>query len=239
MPNRVTYTREELLALRQKECGHIQRRTRRFLFYLGILNRKVCHTRQFSIPVRITERKWRGGNSGASNDVDVVDPRSMKRCLQRVKRVGCRLTSPGTSFPPLLFSNVRCLRNKMDETSLRLKQLSPGIAIFCETWLSEDIPDCAVSIPCYNIIRQDRDCKGGGIIAYVSENLKTILIDEHSVTCLKECPTEFLSFVIPERSLLVIALYHPFWNDNPKHEEAVACLTSIIDFCLFKVHRPS
>jgi len=64
------------------------------------------------------------------------------------------------------------------------------------------------------------------------------VIDDSHVPCLVSCQTEFLSFVIPKCFLLVISLYHPFWNNKEKHEEAIFCVTSIIDFCMLNCLDP-
>ena len=62
------------------------------------------------------------------------------------------------------------MHNKMDEVSIKISELKPDIAIFCETWLSEDIPNSAVDMSGYTTFRNDRNKHGGGIIVYFSKD---------------------------------------------------------------------
>lgn len=41
------------------------------------------------------------------------------------------------SFPSILLTNVRSIRNKCDEVKLRVKSENPGISILSESWLDE------------------------------------------------------------------------------------------------------
>lgn len=110
--------------------------------------------------------------------------------------------------------------------------------MLCETWLSCDVPDSVVSIPNYNLFRRDRDCHGGGLIVYAAIDLKVEVISCISVPCLQSCQSEIFSFVIPSLSCLVIAMYHPFWNNKTMHDEAIQCVTEIIDYCLTTLLDP-
>lgn len=219
--SRLRYTAEELRALRPTKCPCVSRTTARRLKYFRLFLRHIpTITSSRSTP------RFDGRRSGV--------PRH--RCLVKVKFTSSgRPPSTVPRLPSLFLSNARCLRNKLDETALRLQQLSPDIAILCESWLSHDIPDSAVSISNYDVIRRDRDASGGGIIAYLSKNLHVLLITENCVPSIACCHTEILSFVVPEFSLLVISVYHPFWNHKQMHDEAILCIIDIIDFCM--THR--
>ena len=46
------------------------------------------------------------------------------------------------------------------------------------------------------------------------------------------CETEVSAFYILSISLLIIVLYHPFWNEPRKHEDALGCIMDIFDFAL-------
>lgn len=63
-------------------------------------------------------------------------------------------------------TNVRCIRNKMDESFLCISDLTPDILIFCESWLLASW--LCLKIPGYRptAVRNDRNTYGGGIISY-------------------------------------------------------------------------
>ena len=71
----------------------------------------------------------------------------------------------------IIHLNVCSLRNKMAEIRLFCDMHKPHILSINETWLDESFPDNQVSLTGYNIIRQDRDCNGGGLAVYVAESL--------------------------------------------------------------------
>ena len=48
------------------------------------------------------------------------------------------------------------------------------------------------------------------------------------------CRSEFLVCFIKTFHLLVISIYHPFWNDADAHKEAISCLCGLIDFAFIK-----
>ena len=89
--------------------------------------------------------------------------------------------SPRQLLPTFLYANVRSLFNKIDEASLLLHDRRVDIAIFVETWLHPEIPDEAVSIDGFDLIRQDRELgKGGGIICYYNSIRCSIPVDSCS-----------------------------------------------------------
>jgi len=89
------------------------------------------------------------------------------------------------------------------------------INIFVESWLNSDVLNDAININGYNIIRQDRlDSKGGGIIFYVKDSILNYSVVEHSIPY-----SESLIIKFPKLKILIICLYHPFWNNVAKHTE--------------------
>ena len=106
------------------------------------------------------------------------------------------------------------------------------VMIFCESWLSEDIPDAAIDIPAYSAYTNDRNAHGGDIICYFAETLRVKVISTQAIPTLAASETEFSIFVLPDISMLLVVLYHPVWNDSGKHEGALSCLMDIIDFVL-------
>jgi hypothetical protein len=93
------------------------------------------------------------------------------------------------------------------------------------------MPDEAVSINGFNHVRKDRERgNGGGIICFFKPTMVPIVITSREVPLLANCKTEFLPLYFRCASLLVIACYHPFWDNAVEHEAAIECITSIIDY---------
>lgn len=90
--------------------------------------------------------------------------------------------------------NVRSLANKLDEiTTLANSQREYrecSLLCFTETWLNEDIPDCAVEIPGFTLVQADRGTqsgkrKGGGLAVFVNSkwcNTKHVTVGERIYT---------------------------------------------------------
>lgn len=134
--------------------------------------------------------------------------------------------------PSLLLANVRSLPSKMDELEVRLPSMKPDIIVFTESWLDSSLPDSAVHLDNYTIIRRDRNDRGGGIICYVSNVFQVHTISSLDVPSLQLCSSELIAFYITSINLIVICIYHPFWGDRQKNDEAVDCITDLIDFAV-------
>ena len=76
----------------------------------------------------------------------------------------------------LIHQNICSLLRKMDELRLMILELKSGIHILTlsETRLAENIPDAEIEIAGYRIFRKDRCSKGGGIVAYVRNDLAVV-----------------------------------------------------------------
>ena len=59
----------------------------------------------------------------------------------------------------------------MDELHVLVRAQNPSIVFIVESWISEDIQDCEISIEDYHIVRLDRNRHGGGIIIYIHVSL--------------------------------------------------------------------
>ena len=154
----------------------------------------------------------------------------MSSCLVRVplEQISRRSCS---ALPSILLSNVRSLFNKTDEIAYLLRERSINLVFFVETWLRNDIPDEAVAIPGYNMVRKDRVIRdGGGIICYFGSSLGPSVLTTQEVPALSTCSSEFLPLFFPSLSLLTIACYHPFWNNLSEHTSAIDCISDILDY---------
>ena len=65
--------------------------------------------------------------------------------------------------------NTRSIRNKMDDVRLLLIQNKFDVLTISESWLNSPVIDSVVSIPGYDVIRQDREQykRGGGTMFYI------------------------------------------------------------------------
>lgn len=72
------------------------------------------------------------------------------------------------STPTLLVGNVRSLLPKIDELECVAVQNNVDVICLTETWLFDDIPDSAVSLRDFVLLRKDRPSHAGGLAAYIS-----------------------------------------------------------------------
>lgn len=91
---------------------------------------------------------------------------------QRVRKRGFK-----PPLPSIVFGIVRSLPNKIDELRANIRFLheyrESCLLCFTETWLHENIPDSAIDIGDYEIIRGDRTSesgksRGGGVCVFVN-----------------------------------------------------------------------
>lgn len=226
MSSRYIYSRNDLLRLRSRGLP-LLRSMRRDLWYAKLLLK-----RPHDVPTRVSYRiPVIVGRFRSSSSVDVTRPRGSSSSLVRVKlqqipRRGRR------TLPSILLANVRSLFNKIDEIAYLLRQHCIQLAFFVETWLHSDIPDEAVAIEGYSIVRRDRALRdGGGIICYFSSTLlPPTIITSRDVPSIGICSSEFLPLFFPSLSLLTIACYHPFWNNPSEHSSAIDCISDIMDY---------
>ncbi|KAK7898229.1 hypothetical protein WMY93_019082 [Mugilogobius chulae] len=152
--------------------------------------------------------------------------------LVRLRRRGSRSPLPG-----IFLSNVRSLCNKTDELTLlmrRNKDFSTSCVLcFTETWLNEQIPDRALHLEGFQLLRGDRQrdlsggkTKGGGVCFYINNAWcsDVTVISQHCSPALEylfiNCkpfysPREFASFILA-------AVYIPPSADVHEAQRALA-----------------
>lgn len=143
--------------------------------------------------------------------------------------------------PSLFLTNVRSISGKIDEVGLRLRKHQPKIAVFTESWLDASIPDEAVSFADYLTVRKDRGRNGGGIICYIARDFLPLssafrVLTASDVPSLADCDSELLPIILPQ--LLIVAVYHPFWNAPVEHEKCISCIVDLIDFTFTSILDP-
>ena len=120
----------------------------------------------------------------------------IRHCPRRGKRAGVRLKTRRRKnklyAPTVVFGNVRSLNNKIDELRTNCRFLheyrDTCILGLTESWLNEDIPDGAMDICGYQLIRNDRSAesgksRGGGLALYINEKwANNISVKNHLCT---------------------------------------------------------
>ncbi|KAK9678930.1 hypothetical protein QE152_g40424 [Popillia japonica] len=77
--------------------------------------------------------------------------------------------------------NARSLLNKFDEIALVIQSSNADFFAITETWLSSDIADQVVGVNGYQIVRNDRVGRGGGVALYIKNvyRFRVLPIDSH------------------------------------------------------------
>lgn len=75
---------------------------------------------------------------------------------------------------------MRSLYPKLAQVHYIIKHYSLDILGLNETWLSSDVNDHELSLPGYDIIRKDRNRRGGGVCIFVNRNVKYSVIEDVS-----------------------------------------------------------
>lgn len=105
---------------------------------------------------------------------------------------------------------------------MRARQLKPTIICITESWLSPEIPDSAIDIEGYRVHRHDRNSHGGGIVCYLRTFLQSVSSIESVDDDASLVATEFLSMLVKDIPVLIVIIYHPFWDNNVAHEGAIS-----------------
>ncbi|KAK7945276.1 hypothetical protein WMY93_001004 [Mugilogobius chulae] len=109
-------------------------------------------------------------------------PADLLKKTRRGCRAGRKLREKKRRFRPVLPSvimgNVRSLSNKTDElaalTRYQREYRDTSLMLFTETWLTTHIPDSAIAMDNFHLLRADRTAesgkkKGGGLAVFVNE----------------------------------------------------------------------
>ena len=71
--------------------------------------------------------------------------------------------------------NIRSLFNKLDELQVFLENRSRALVLgLSETWLDSSLLDAELEVPGFSLYRKDRNRRGGGVMVYVSNDVKAV-----------------------------------------------------------------
>ena len=140
--------------------------------------------------------------------------------------------------PSLLVSNARSLAPKIRELQCVATQNSAGIVCITDTWLSNDIPDDAVTLRGYNLFQKDCELCGGGITLYVSSSIRSKRLENQE---LREAITESLWVELrpsrlprPISAMLIGAVYHPPQASAEDDNRLRDHIREVVDSCLLQ-----
>lgn len=104
--------------------------------------------------------------------------------------------------------NIRSLLPKLDLLTALVHSANPDILAVSESWLRKSVNSTEITIPNYNIFRQDRVAKGGGVAIYCRDKLQSSVILSRSV------PKQFELLLLKiqlsrNKAITVAACYRP------------------------------
>ena len=222
---RIAYTSKMLLSIRQSsKCIHLIRPIRRRLQYFKLYVRQIT--------VIVSSRPPLNGSSTSIDNHVELYRKSAYRCLSDIHFENKLRTKRKETLPSMLLTNARSIFHKMDELRMHVSRTRPCIIAITESWLNDDVPDLAIHIDGYRIFRMDRGSRGGGILCYVRNSLTSeVFLDSMDDS---SCKTEIMNILIKDYSLLLVVLYHPFWENNSADHVALTRLENILDTALLK-----
>ena len=77
--------------------------------------------------------------------------------------------------------NIRSLLPKFVLLTALTHSTNPDVLAVSESWLRKATNNSEISIPSYNIFRQDRTAKGGGVAIYCRDSLQGSVILTRSI----------------------------------------------------------
>jgi len=104
-------------------------------------------------------------------------------------------------------------------TELRLRVQSHDVIGIVETWATNSINDAELATEGYNMFRADRmTCKGGGLIMYIHEKLKSFLCNDMMNTNFKE---SLWCVIEAEEGKFLIGLCYRSTSSNASNDESL------------------
>ena len=103
--------------------------------------------------------------------------------------------------------NVRSIMNKHDELRVLMENRGGALVLgLSETWLDGSISDVELDVSGFNLHRKDRNRRGGGVLVYVSNNVKAVRrVDLEDV----RIEALWIEVKLDKRQILVCNVYRP------------------------------
>ncbi len=165
--------------------------------------------------------------------------RYKQREKKRGKRGGIRArlaTNPHKpAIPTIVLANVRSLDNKLDYIRL-LRSTQRTVRdccafVFMETWLNNNVPDCAIQLDQLTCYRADRalveggKTRGGGLCVYINDAWcrDAVVVCKHCSPLVEFIIIKCRPFYLPREytAILLVAVYIPPSSINNNRSEAL------------------
>lgn len=112
-------------------------------------------------------------------------------------------------LPSVLLCNVRAIANKIDELECTCNLNSADVVCVTETWLTDTIPDSAVSMNNYVLFRRDRPNHAGGIAAYINCDIPSQIVSTPTLAEILWIKLRPRRLARPVSIILLGIVYHP------------------------------
>ena len=131
--------------------------------------------------------------------------------------------------------NVRSIVNKLDQFKLHFEHSSFDVVTLSETWLTEGINDCLLTMGGYQLLRYDRSVqglhgtkKGGGLLIYVKNDINFSLNYnvEKNLSC-SDVEDQRLELTSPVQS--DILLFNIYWPPNGSVSKCLEGLDNLLE----------
>jgi hypothetical protein len=136
------------------------------------------------------------------------------------------------NIPNILLTNIRSLRNKVDELQLVVEHNSADIVSLKETWLSDDILTDEISIPGYNFFRSDRqDRLGGGVGIYVKNSIPVKRLFEYETVDRESLWLALRPPRLPRQASLILfaVIYHSTASNSQDDSDCLVHIQNNVD----------
>ena len=145
-----------------------------------------------------------------------------------------RTVNLSTQFvPSISLANVMSLSPKIDEINYFMRNNDIDIGCFTETWLKSTVPNSAIDIRGFNLIRQDRTfAQHGGVCIYIKDSMKFTVLNRLQDPEMKAevlwCKIDRNRLPRGFSYLIIGVVYHPpSADDNYMNNYLLNCLSFI------------
>ena len=102
--------------------------------------------------------------------------------------------------------NIRSLVSKLDELQVIIQGCKGLVLGISETWLNEGVSDAEVKIQGFRMYRRDRGTRGGGVLAYVTEDIISMRRHDLEVTDIEAL---WIEVRMRRKRILICNIYRP------------------------------
>ena len=157
-----------------------------------------------------------------SRSLSLIKLRDKPRDMKLLRKIPHAKTY---DLPVVLSTNLRALRNKIDELLLVTSLNKADVVCVTESWLSSHIDDTLVALPGYNLIRRDRESGSGrgGVCLYLRTTYPCTRLFNCEDRNIESLQIILRPFSLPRRvsCIILCVIYH--CTVNGEIENAVLC----------------